>query len=108
MRDLIDQKMSKVFGSGWTDISNHDLGQLFFKTRSASGYMAIYLPDRDVLNGIGDIQFSQDEARDICIIPTEESGIYSEIIKKYDYVDLLIPIFNKDGSIDAAKPILGA
>jgi hypothetical protein len=107
MRNLIDQKMSKVFGSAWNGMTSEELSTFFFKAKGAAEYMAIYLPDREVLNGMS-IEFSQDQARDICIIPTEEGGIYSEIIKKYDYADLLIPIFDKDGKLDAAKPILGA
>ena len=108
MRDLIDQKMSKAFGSGWSGMRSTELASTFFRSKYACGYMAIYLPDRGVLNGIGDIQFSQDKARDISIIPTEENGTYSEIIKKYDYVDLLIPIFNKEGTLLDAEDILGA
>ena len=45
---------------------------------------------------------------EISVLSQPRKVVYSEIIKKYDYVDLLIPIFNKDGSLDAAKPILGA
>ena len=108
MRNLIDQKMSKVFGSAWSGMTSEALSTFFFKAKGAAEYMAIYLPSRTELSGIEEIKFSQDQARDICIIPTEEGGIYSEIIKKYDYADLLIPIFDKDGKLDAAKPILGA
>jgi hypothetical protein len=103
MRNLIDQKMSKVFGSAWNGMTSEELSTFFFKAKGAAEYMAIYLPSRTVLSGIEEIKFSQDQARDICIIPTEEGGIYSEIIKKYDYADLLIPIFDKDGTLDAAK-----
>jgi hypothetical protein len=111
MRDLIDQKMSKVFGSAWNGMTSEALSKFFFKAKGAAEYMAIYLPDRDVLNNITSVKFAQDKAKDISIIPTEEGGTYSEVIKKYNYADLLIPIFDKDGNLetDAANaPILGA
>jgi hypothetical protein len=108
MRDLINQKMTKVFGANWVSLTAKNLHIKFFVKRSTAGYFAIYYPDRDILSDIGDVQFPPDQAKDVTVIPTNQDGDYSEITSKFEYTDLLIPIFNSSGQLDQTAPILGA
>jgi hypothetical protein len=107
MRDLINQKMTKAFGTNWQRLTAQQLSSKVFFRNSTTGYLAIYYPDRDILSDIGDVQFSADQAKDVAVIPTNQDGSYSEIASKFQYTDLLIPIFNSSGQLDQTAPILG-
>lgn len=110
MRDLIGQKMDQAFGSySWRSANAVDLYEEFFTQNWQVGYMAMYYPDRDVLSsGVSSIQFPIDKAKEVCVVPTEASGRYSDLFRSSSYVDLLIPAFNSDGSINLNEDILGA
>ena len=107
MRGLIEQKMNKAFSSdNWKNADAKDLYKRFFEKNFRSGYMAVYFPDRDVLNNIGAVKFNN--KKEVCVIPTESNGKYSPIFKTSNYIDLLIPICDADGNLDQSADILGA
>lgn len=107
MRDLIEQKMDKAFGFyDWKNASAEELYKRFFRKNWRSGYVAIYFPDRDVLNSIGNVQFTN--AKEVSVIPTESDDKYSPIFKGSNYIDLLIPICDSDGNLEQSSDILGA
>lgn len=107
MRDLIKQKMDKVFGSYiWEKSTAEQLRTQFFKKNYESGYMVCYFPDRNILNGIGDIQFTKPEEVTVALV--QKNGLYSPAFKGQNYLDLLIPACDKDGNLDQSAPIVGA
>lgn len=107
MRGLIEQKMNKAFSSdNWKNASAEDLYKRFFEKNYRSGYIAVYFPDRDVLNNIGAVKFNN--KKEVSVIPTESNGKYSPIFKASNYIDLLIPICDADGNLDQSADILGA
>ena len=107
MRGLIEQKMNKAFGSdSWQGATAVDLYKRFFEKSYRCGYMAVYFPDRNVLNNIGEVKFNNQ--KEVCVIPTESNGKYSPIFKASNYIDLLIPICDADGNLEQSSDILGA
>jgi hypothetical protein len=109
MRGIIERKMNKAFGSdSWKQAKAEDLYKRFFRKNSyRSGYMAVYFPDRNVLNNIiGEVTFNTQN--NVCVIPTESNGKYSPIFKASNYIDLLIPICDANGKLDQSADILGA
>jgi hypothetical protein len=109
MRDLIGQKMDQAFGNyDWRSANATELYKEFFTQNWQAGYMLMYYPDRDVFSsGVSSIQFPIDKAKEVCVVPTEASGKHSDAFRLSSYIDLLIPIFNSDGSIDVSKDVLG-
>jgi|11_taG_2_1085331.scaffolds.fasta_scaffold00899_4 hypothetical protein len=106
MRDLIKHKMDKVFGSYvWEKSTAQELYEEFFHRTWRSGYMVCYFPDRNVLNNIGAIQFTRPEEVTVALI--QGNGLYSPAFKNENYLDLLIPICDKDGNLDQSADILG-
>ncbi len=106
MRDLIKHKMDKVFGSyKWETSTAQELYEQFFHRTWRSGYMVCYFPDRNVLNSIGAIQFTKPEEVVVALI--QENGLYSPAFKNENYLDLLIPICDKNGNLDQSADILG-
>lgn len=110
MRDLIKQKMDKAFGSSsWENATATDLYKEFFEQNWQAGYMLMYYPDRDVLSsGVTSVQFPKNKAKEVCVVPTEDSGLHSRAFRRLNYVDLLIPIFNSNGNLILNEDILGA
>lgn len=106
MRDLIEEKMNKAFSFyDWKNSTAEDLYRTFFRKTFRSGYMAIYFPDRDVLNSIGAVQFTN--AKEVSVIPTKSNNKYLSVFKASNYIDLLIPICDSNGNLQNSD-ILGA
>ena len=106
MRDLIKHKMDKVFGFyEWETSTAQELYEEFFHKTWRSGYMVAYVPDRNVLNSIGAIQFTKPEEVVVALI--QDNGLYSPAFKNENYLDLLIPICDKNGNLDQSADILG-
>jgi hypothetical protein len=120
MRRLIMHKLQKVFTNlsvGDGEVFNEDVverGEVTAKELIRdlleviwrAGYMIMYLPDRDILHGIGEPQFT--DPTEVSVIPTESNGEYSELYAQREYADLLIPICDADGKLDQNADILGA
>ena len=106
MRTLIKTKMDRAFGSDWQNSSAIDLYRKFFHKSWRSGYMAIYFPDRDLLNGLsGDIQFSN--AQDVSFIPSDSADKDSKLFNNSNYIDLLMPVCNSDGELQKSQDLIG-
>tara|TARA_B100000900_G_scaffold375510_1_gene357602 strand:- start:21867 stop:26393 length:4527 start_codon:yes stop_codon:yes gene_type:complete len=120
MRKLIMHKLQKVFsnlsvGKGEVfkidevasgEISAKELIRDLLEVIWRVGYMIMYIPDRDILHGIGEAQFT--DPREVSLIPTEADGKYSPMYGRREYNDLLIPICDADGKLEQNADILGA
>ena len=120
MRKLIMHKLQKVFsnlslGNGEVfkidevasgEISAKELIRDLLEVIWRVGYMVMYIPDRDILHGIGEAQFT--DPREVSLIPTEADGKYSPMYGRREYNDLLIPICDADGKLEQNADILGA
>ena len=88
------------------DITGNDLIYNLLDTIWRVGYLIVYLPDRNILNGMDEVTFN--DPREVSLIPTELDGKFSQLYHQRDYVDLLIPICDKNGKLDSSADILGA